>query len=398
MSHSKMMWRVKTPGKGYDVVIVGGGLHGLACAYYLAKEHGIKNVAVLERKRLGYGGSGRNTEIFRANQRAPEILPFYIEANRLWKGLSADLNFNVMVWTKGLIGLAHNRFGLDSMRMRHETQTRMGIENYMLAPQELKKLVPRLDISNKADMPIAGGYYNPPGGTIRHDAAVWGFAKACDRQGIDLCEGVEVTGIIVENRRISGVQTKAGNISTPVVLNAAGGWSSNIARMAGLKLPVVTLPLQAMVSEPIASFVDQVVVSEVYFCYVQQTLKGDLVMGAHMDPWPSFKLYNTFEFAAELSYGITQLFPDLAHVRVMRTWSGLCDMTPDASPIMGETGIEGFYVDVGWGFFGFKASPACGKVMAEHIATKRRPDLIQHLGLERFYEGRMVPETTFTRD
>ena len=398
MPQNKPRWRPAKPKPSYDVVIIGGGLHGMSCAYYLAKNHGIKKVAVLERQRLGFGGSGRNTEVFRANQRAPEILPLYVEAIRLWKGLSAELDFNLMVWEKGLIGLAHNEAGLNSMRMRHETQTRMGIENHLLTPEELKKLCPRLDISDKAHIPIVGGYHNPPGGTIRHDAAVWGFAGGCFRQGIDLCEGVEAKGLRIENGRVLGVETTEGFIATEKVLNAAGGWSSQVAALAELKLPVVTLPLQAMVTEPIGPFVTQAVASELYFVYCQQTLKGDIVMGSHMDPWQSYRLYNTHEFAADLTYGITQLFPDLANVKIMRSWSGLCDMTPDSSPIMGETPVEGFFLDVGWGYFGFKSSPACGQAMAEHLATGQRPELIESLGLERFNQGRMVPETTYPRN
>jgi len=397
MGQHKPIWQVREPKNSYDAVMIGGGLHGMACAYYLARDHGISNVGVLERNRIGFGGSGRNTEVFRANQRAPEILPLYVKSIELWKGISAEIDFNFMVWQKGLVGVAHNEFTLNSMRMRHETQTRLGIETHLLTPSELKKLVPRLDISDKTDLPIIGGNFTPQGGSIRHDAAVWGFAKGCCHYGIDLCEGVEVSGIHVKNGRVIGVETNRGPISTPRVLNAVGGWSSTVAKMAGIKLPVVTLPLQAMVTEPIEPFLNQCLASETYFCYGQQTLKGDLVIGAHLDPWQSYRLYNTYEFAAELAYGWTQLFPDLAHVKIMRSWSGLCDMTPDSTPIMGATAVEGFFQDVGWGYFGFKSSPACGKSMAEYMATGKRPELIKHLGLERFYEGRMVPETTFPR-
>ena len=398
MFKSKPVWRTREPEKVHDVVIIGGGLHGLACAYYLARDHGIRNVAILERKRLGFGGSGRNTEVFRTNQRAQETLPLYAEAVKLWKVLSSELDFNMLVWQKGVIGLVHNDAGINAMIMRHETQKRLGMVNHLLTPKELKKLIPLLDITDRPDQPVVGGYLNPSGGSIRHDAAVWGFAKGCDRLGVHICEGVEVTGINTRDGKITGVDTNKGRIETPIVLNATGGWSSTITEMVGMDLPVVTFPLQAMVTEPVEPVLDYCVASELYFCYTQQSLKGDLIMGAHWDPWQSYKFYNTYEFASELSYGITQLFPALSNIRVMRSWSGFCDMAPDFVPVMGDTEIEGFYLDVGWGYFGFKSSPICGKVMAEFIATKKRPDLIKAMGIERFYKGELVPETTVTRN
>lgn len=397
MARSKTLWHFKEPKKTYDAVIIGGGLHGLAAAYYLAKDHNIKRVAVVERRYIGYGGSGRNTEVFRVNQRAPEILPFYEQAKDLWISLSAELEFNLLVWVKGLVGLAHTDAGLDSMRMRHETQIRMGIENYLLTPEALKKLIPPLDISAKRANPIVGGYFNPPGGQVRHDAAVWGLAKGCYRQGIDLCAPTEVTAINIEGGKVTGIETNKGSIAAPIVHMAAGGYSSEVARLAGLTLPVVTLPLQAMVTEPIKPFLNHVVISEHYFCYVQQSLKGDLIMGAHLDPWQSYGNYNTCEFAAEQAYFMQEMFPDIAHLKLMRSWSGLCDMTVDGAPIMGATGIEGLFIDAGWGYFGFKSSPACGKNMAEYMATGSMPDKIKFLGIDRFYQGRMVPEVYMAR-
>lgn len=398
MGSPKLLWKFAEPKKSYDAVVIGGGLHGLAAAYYLAKDHNINNVAVLERQYIGYGGSGRNTEIIRVNQRAPEIIPLYLQAKNLWNDLSEELEFNLMLWMKGLIGLAHTDAGLNAMRMRHETLNRMGIENYILTPEEIKKKVPALDISDKPANPIIGGYFNPPGGQIRHDAAVWAYAKGCYHQGIDLCAPVEVTDIAVNNNRVSGVMTDKGEIHTQMVHMAAGGWSSEVARMAGVKLPVVTLPLQALVTELVKPFLDHVVIDEHYFCYVNQSIKGDLIMGAHLDPWQSYKSYNTYEFAAEQAHFMLELFPDIAHLKLMRAWSGLCDMTVDSAPIMGGVGIEGLFVDAGWGYFGYKSSPACGKNMAEFMATGRLPEKIERLGMERFYEGRMVLETYVARD
>ncbi|KIX11170.1 sarcosine oxidase subunit beta [Dethiosulfatarculus sandiegensis] len=378
-------------------MVIGGGLHGLATAYFLAKDHKMRRIAVLERKHFGYGGSSRNTEVFRVNQRAPEILPLYVLSKNLWLELSAELEWNLMVWEKGLVGLAHSEAGFNNMLMRHETQRRMGIENYLLNPEELKKLVPLLDISQRRDQPVVGGYFNPPGGQVHHDAAVWGFVKACHRMGVDLCPKTEVTGIQVKNGRVTGVETPKGEISSPLVLMAPGGYSSTVAEKAGLELPVVTLPLQAMVTECVRPCLDHVMVSESYFCYVQQTVKGDLIMGAHLDPWQSYKLYNTYEFAREQAYGMLEMMPDIANLKIMRTWSGLCDMTVDGAPVMGATDIENLFVDAGWGYFGFKSSPGCGKTMAEYMATGNCPETIRYLGIDRFYEGRMIPESYIAR-
>ena len=386
-----------SPGKAHDVVIIGGGLHGLACAYYLAAYHGFKDIVVLERNRIGYGGSGRNTEVFRANQRAPEILPLYAESVKLWETLSEELDFNIMVWQRGLIGTAHTEAGLNAIRVRHETQKLLGIESYLLGPEEIKKMIPSINLGQNSPFPIIGGYYHPPAGTARHDAALWGFAKACVRNGVRICQGVEVSGIQVRHGKITGVTTNEGTISTPVILIAAGGYSSEVARLAGVKLPVVTFPLQALVTEPVKPFLNHVIISEHYFCYAQQSLKGDLIMGAHLDPWQTYKLYNTFQFVQELASGMLELFPQLAHIKVMRCWSGLCDLTVDSSPVMGTCEVEGLFLDVGWGYFGFKSSPICGKLMAQYIATGKRPELIRDLGIDRFYRAEMVPETLLVR-
>ncbi len=398
MGRPRSMWRPKEPQEAYDAVIIGGGLHGLACAYFLARDHKFKRLAVLERRYFGFGGSGRNTEVIRVNQRAVEIIPFYKAAFDLWPRLSKELNYNLMVWTPGLIGLAHHDFTLNAIRMKAETGRFLGVETELLTPEQIKKRVPALDISDRAALPVIGGYYHPPSGTVRHDAAVWALARGCDRRGVDLCPGVEVVGLKVAGGRVQGVETDQGFISAPLVLNAAGGWSAEVARLAGVNLPVVTLPLQALVTESIKPFLDVVLVSEYYFVYLQQALKGELVMGSHMDPFPSYyTLSSTYEFVAHEALYMLELFPDLARLRLMRQWTGLTDMTPDHAPIMGPSPVEGFYLDVGWGYFGFKSAPMCGKLMAEYMATGRCPEMIASLGLERFETGRLVPEVVMAR-
>jgi sarcosine oxidase subunit beta len=266
-----------------------------------------------------------------------------------------------------------------------------------MTPPEIKKLLPGLDISPKAEIPVIGGYFHPPAGTVRHDAAVWAFAKGCEEKGIDICEGVDVTGIHIKKGRVTGVAMREGDISAPVVHCAVGGYSSTVAAMAGVLLPVETTIMQAMVSEAVENYWNHVWVSEGYGVFGQQSLKGDLVMGAHLDPWMTYCINNSAGFMVHAMYNILQLFPALSNVRIMRTWSGLCDMTADSAPVMGDTPVEGFYVDAGWGYFGFKSSPACGKVMAEFIATKKRPELIKHLDIKRFYTGKLVSETYLAR-
>ena len=377
------LWKNSTPRKTYDVVIIGGGLHGLGCAYYLAKDHGLTNVAVLERNHFGYGGSGRNTEVIRANQRAEEIIPFYKASYEMWQELSRELDFNLMVRTPGMIGLIHTEASLNAVRMRAETGKRFGLATDFLSPREIKKIVPELDISARPAMPVIGGYSHPSCGTVRHDAAVWGYAAACSRLGVDLCPGVEATGIKLDRgpsgSRATGVKTNAGTIKAGAVLNAAGGWSTAVARLAGVRLPNITLPLQALVTEPIKPFLNVLVVSEHYFVYVQQSLKGELVMGSHMDPYRSYSIKSGRGFVKHQAQCMMELFPSLSRVKLMRQWTGLTDMTPDHAPIMGRTEVEGFFLDVGWGYFGFKSAPMAARLLARYMASGKRPEMLAPL-------------------
>jgi sarcosine oxidase subunit beta len=386
------MWRAPDLKDRYEVVIVGGGVHGLATAYYLARDHGISDVAVLEKSYIGAGGSGRNTTIIRSNYLTPEGVRFYDESVRLYEQLTQDLNFNLMFSQRGHMTLAHNDSAVRTMRWRAEVNQLQGVDSRLIYPDEITKICPELDLSDHPRFPILAALYHPPGGVIRHDAVVWGYARGADRHGVHIHQKTELTGIDVAGGKVVGVRTNRGAIKTGTVLNATAGWATLISDMAGVRLPIVTHPLQACVSEPLKPFLNVVIVSGSLHVYISQSDRGELVMGAGIDPYPSYSMDSTLGFLEGLSGHMLELLPCLARVRIMRQWAGLCDMTPDFSPIMGFTPVEGFYVDVGWGTYGFKAGPVGGKRMAELIATRQTPDLIAPFRLSRFEEGRLVGE------
>jgi sarcosine oxidase, subunit beta len=386
------MWRPHFLKDRYDVVIIGAGVHGLAAAYYLGK-WGVTNVAVLDRGYLGSGNSGRNTAIIRANYRTPEGIPFYHESVRLYEGLSQELGYNVLFSQQGHLTLAHTDSAVDGLRVRAEANALLGVDSRLIGPDEIKRLVPAIDISTSAHHPIRAALYHPPGGIIRHDAVVWGYARGADRLGIEIHPHTEVQGIQTENGRVTAVQTNRGQLKTGTVLNVTSGWCSTIARMVGVNLPIVSHPLQACVTEPLKPFLDKVIVSSNLHVYVNQTDRGELVLGAEIDPYSSYSSASTLPTLEMIAAHTLELFPALTEVRVLRQWAGVCDMTPDYSPIMGEVpGVRGFLVDVGWGTYGFKAGPVSGKTMAELIATGKTPDLIKPFALSRFYEDRLVGE------
>jgi sarcosine oxidase, subunit beta len=374
------------------VVIVGAGVHGLATAYYLASRHGIRRVAVLDKSYLGGGGSGRNTAILRSNYLTPEGVRFYDRSVELYRTLAADLNFNVMFARRGHLTLAHNDGSLRTMRWRAEVNKLQGVDSEVIGPAEIKELVPLMDVSTHTRYPILGALYHPPGGIIRHDAVNWGYARAADALGVQIHQNTEVLGLHVDSGRITGVSTSRGDISTPMVLNCTAGWASLVSEMAGVPLPIITHPLQAAVTEPVKMFLSTVVVSGSLHVYVSQTDRGELVFGASTDPYASYSMRGSLEFTEELAGHVLELMPPLNKMRVLRQWAGLCDITPDFSPIMGVTPVSGFLVDVGWGTYGFKAGPAAGEAMAELVATGRTPELIAAFDLARFEEGRLASE------
>lgn len=386
------VWRDHDLKPSYDVVIIGAGVHGLATAYYLATNHGISNVAVLDRAYLGGGGSGRNTAIVRSNYLTPEGVRFYNRSVKLYESLAAELNFNVMFSQRGHLTLAHNDGSLRTMRWRAEVNKLEGVNSEVIGPEEIKKLVPYLDVSDTTRYPILGALYHPPGGTIRHDAVNWGYARAADALGVEIHENTEVHGVDVEGGAVRGVSTSRGQVAAPIVVNCTAGWSSLVSELAGVQLPIATHTLQAAVTEPVQMFLKTVVVSGSLHVYVSQTARGELVFGASTDSYPSYSMRGSLEFTEELAGHVLELMPSIAKLRVLRQWAGLCDMTPDFSPILGVTPIDGFLVDVGWGTYGFKAGPVAGEAMAELIATGKTPEIIAVFDLARFAEGRLMGE------
>lgn len=385
-------WRVHQLRPSYDAVIIGGGVHGLATAYYLARNHGINKVAVLDKGYLGGGASGRNTAIVRSNYLTPEGVRFYDRSVRLYQELSSELNINVMFSQLGHLTLAHSDASLRTMRWRAEVNKLEGVRSEVIGPGEIKELVPSLDVSPTTRYPILGALYHPPGGIIRHDAVNWGYARAADACGVEIHQRTEVAGIDVEQGRVTGVRTNRGTIATRHVVNCTAGWSGLISAMAGVTLPITTHPLQAAVTESVKHFLGAVIVSGTLHVYVSQTDRGELVFGASVDPFGAYSMRGSLEFTEELAGHIVELIPSIAKVRLLRQWAGLCDMTPDFSPVMGVTPVEGFYLDVGWGTYGFKAGPVSGEMLAQLVATGRTPELIAAFALARFTEGRLVGE------
>jgi sarcosine oxidase subunit beta len=375
----------------YDVVLIGGGVHSLATAYYLARR-GVTDVAVLEKSYIGGGASGRNTAIIRSNYRTQEGVAFYDESVKLYEGLSRELDFNVLFSQQGHLTLAHTDAAIKGLRERAETNVLTGVTSRVIWPDEIKRLVPALDVSRRPRYPIQAALYHPPGGIIRHDAVVWGYARGAARRGVHIHPHTTVTGIRVADGRVTGVTTSRGDIKTETVLNATAGFCSTITAMAGLDIPIVTHPLQAFVTEGLKPFLDKVLVSATLHVYVNQTDRGELVIGSEIDPYSSYSYRSTLPFLESCAGHALELLPSIRDVKVLRQWAGICDMTPDYSPIMGETPIKGFLLDVGWGTYGFKAGPVSGYRMAELIATGKTPDLIKPFALSRFAEDRLVGE------
>ncbi len=368
----------------YDVVIIGGGGHGLSTAYYLARDWGITNVCVLEKGYLGGGNTARNTAVIRSNYITPESVRFYDEGVRLYTGLANELGYNMMYSQRGQLTLAHSDATVRTFRLRAEVGKLVGTRIEMIDRQQIRELVPCLDMSEDARYPIQAGLWHPDGGTGRHDAVAWGYARRAAQMGVEIHQRTEVTGIEVEDGRVAAVATNRGRVRAGHVIQAVAGMSSVVAAMAGIKLPIRTFPLQAMVTQPLKPFLDPLVSSSALHCYVSQTARGELVIGGGSDPYELYSTRSTLDLKESLIAHTLELFPFLGEVRLLRQWAGMTDMTPDYSPIMGESPVKNYWLDAGWGTWGFKATPVSGKRMAETVANERVPDILHPFRLARF--------------
>jgi sarcosine oxidase subunit beta len=374
LSRKYPAWRQFSPRpqlkSSYDVVIIGGGGHGLATAYYLSKYHGITDVAVLDKGYLGGGNTARNTAIIRSNYLTPEGVAFYDQALKLYQELSHEFDFNILYSERGHLTLAHTDAAIRTSRWRAEVNKHLGVDSRLVFPDEIAKIEPTLNLSHDVRYPVLGALYHVPGAVARHDAVAWGYGIRAAERGVELHPLTEVTAIEQDGGRVTGVVTDRGRIECGTVIQAVAGMSSVVAKMAGLKLPIRSIPLQACVSQPLKPFLDTIVVSGSLHIYISQSSRGELVMGSTSDPYVLYSTRSSLEFTEGLMAHVLELFPFLGEVKLMRQWAGITDMTPDFAPVMGLTPVDGYYIDAGWGTWGFKATPACGKNMAELVATR----------------------------
>ena len=385
------MWRSPEPKKSYDIIIIGGGGHGLGTAYYLAKEHKLKNIAVIEKGWLGSGNTGRNTTIIRSNYLWNESVYLYDHALKIWENLSNELNYNVMFSQRGVLNLAHNEHDVKEIKRRMSANRLNGIDSKWINTQEIKKLVPIMNTDNLR-YPVLGASYQPRGGVARHDAVAWGFAMRADEMGVDIIQNCEVKNIITKSGKVTGVETDKGIISGEKVGVVASGHSSILAKTAGIKLPLQSRPLQALVSEPIKPVINTVVMSNAVHAYVSQSDKGELVIGAGTDGYNSFTQRGGYDVIEDTVRAIVALYPIFGKMKMLRQWGGIVDICPDASPIISKCEVNGLYFNCGWGTGGFKATPGSANVFAYTIANDDPHPINAPFNLNRFVTGKLIDE------
>jgi len=385
------MWRSPKPKKFYDIIIVGGGGHGLGTAYYLAKEHGLKNIAVIEKGWLGGGNTGRNTTIIRSNYLWDESAHLYEHSLKLWENLSTELNYNIMFSQRGVMNLAHNEHDVKEIKRRISANKLNGLDSQWVDPKQIKKLVPIMNTENLR-YPVLGASFQPRGGVARHDAVAWGYAMRADEMGVDIIQNCEVKKIKTKNGKVQGIETSKGIIRAERVGIVASGHTSVLAETAGIRLPLQSRPLQALVSEPIKPVINTVVMSNAVHAYVSQSDKGELVIGAGTDGYNSFTQRGGYNIVEDTIRAIVELYPIFGKMKMLRQWGGIVDICPDASPIISKCEIEGLYFNCGWGTGGFKATPGSANVFA-HTIAKDKPHIINApFSLDRFVSGRLVDE------
>ncbi len=385
------MWRSPEPREFYDVIIIGGGGHGLGTAYYLAKEHGLKNIAVIEKGWLGGGNTGRNTTIIRSNYLWDDSAHLYEHSLKLWENLSTELNYNVMFSQRGVMNLAHNEHDIKEIKRRISANNLNGIDSLWLSKEEIQKKVPIMNTDNLR-YPVLGASFQPRGGVARHDAIAWGFAMRADEMGVDVIQNCEAHQIKSKNGKIEGVETSKGFIRANKVGVVASGHTSVLAETAGIRLPLQSKPLQALVSEPIKPIIDTVVMSSAVHAYVSQSDKGELVIGAGTDSYNSFTQRGGFNIIEETIRAMVELYPVFGKMKMLRQWGGIVDICPDASPIISKCDIEGLFFNCGWGTGGFKATPGSANVFAHTIAKNQPHQINAAFSLDRFVSGKLVDE------
>jgi len=390
--HPPFLWREPEPRAAYEAIVVGGGGHGLATAYYLAKRHGMTDVAVLERGWLGGGNMGRNTTIIRSNYLWDESAAIYEHSLCLWEGLEEELDYDILLSQRGVLNLAHNLSDVREGVRRVNANRLNGVDAEWLDAAGVKEVCPIIDTSAEARYPVLGGTYQPRGGIAKHDHVAWGYARAADALGVDIIQGCEVTDVLVEDGAVTGVETSRGRIRAPRVALAAAGHSSVLAAVAGIALPVQSHPLQALVSELLEQVLPCVVMSNAVHVYVSQAHKGELVMGAGIDAYNGYGQRGAVHVIEHQMAAALELFPIFSRAHVLRTWAGIVDVTPDASPIVGLTPVDGLFVNCGWGTGGFKGTPGSGWVYAHTIANGEPHPLNAAFSLERFETGALIDE------